>query len=106
VLFVLSVCILLLSFAHNLSSSTSPSHERELAVTLTGLLRMYANFQCGMCSYISIKLIPSSCIFRQQFWKGLSIYYIHPTYRCGIKHTVDVTLSGIEFCLCNMKDVT
>jgi len=106
VLFVHSVCILLLSFAHNLSSSTSPSHERELAMKLTGLLQMYTNFQCGMCTYISTKLIPLSCIFRHQFWKGLSIYYIHPTYRCSIKHTVDVTLSAIEFCLCSVKDVT
>jgi hypothetical protein len=95
---------LLLSFAHNLSSATSP-HEREHAVKLTGLLQMYANFQSGIHLYISTKLIPSSCIFRQ-FWKGLSIYYIHPTYRCGINHTVDVTLSGIEFCLCSMKYVT
>jgi hypothetical protein len=58
VLFVHSVCTLLLLFAHNLSSSTS-SHEREHAVKLTGPLQMYANLQCGIYLYISTKLIPS-----------------------------------------------
>jgi len=106
VLYVHSVCTLLLSFPHSLSSSSPPPHERERAVKLTELLQMYANFQCDIYLYFSTKLIPSSCIFRHQFCKGVSIYYVNLTYRCGKKHTVDVTLSGIELCLCSMKCVT
>lgn len=107
VLFVHSDCTLLLSFAHNLSSSSSPPrHERERALKLTELLQMFANFQCSIYLYVSSKLIQSSFIFRQQFWKGVSILYINPTYLCGKKHTDDVMLSAIEFCLCGVKCVT